>query len=103
MIEESVLVLPDHTKVFEVHIDALDFAIRGVLMQDRYLIPFESCKPNDTEKRYTMQENEMVAIVHCLHTWKHYLLGSHFIVKTDNVATSHFQTQKKLSPKQTRW
>ncbi|RVW86102.1 RNA-directed DNA polymerase-like [Vitis vinifera] len=29
--------------------------------------------------------------------------GSHFIVKTDNVATSYFQTQKKLSPKQARW
>ena len=56
MIEESVLVLPDHTKVFEVHIDALDFAIRGVLMQDRYLITFESCKLNDTEKRYTCKK-----------------------------------------------
>ena len=31
------------------------------------------------------------------------MLGSHFIVKTDNVATSYFQTQKKLSPKQVRW
>ncbi|KAL6318097.1 hypothetical protein AAG906_035242 [Vitis piasezkii] len=34
---------------------------------------------------------------------RHYLLGSHFIKKTDNVATSYFQTQKKLSPKQVRW
>ncbi|RVW88339.1 Transposon Ty3-I Gag-Pol polyprotein [Vitis vinifera] len=42
-------------------------------------------------------------IVHCLRTWRHYLLWSHFIVKTDNVATSYFQTQKKLSPKQARW
>ena len=24
-------------------------------------------------------------------------------MKTDNVATSYFQTQKKLSPKQARW
>ena len=45
----------------------------------------------------------MTAIIHCLSTWRHYLLGSHFIVKTDNVATSYFQTQKKLSPKQARW
>ncbi|RVW96014.1 RNA-directed DNA polymerase-like [Vitis vinifera] len=48
------------------------------------------------------EEKEMTAIVHCLCTWRHYLLGSHFIVKTDNVATSYFQTQKKLSPKQAR-
>ena len=30
-------------------------------------------------------------------------MGSHFIVKTDNVATSYFQTQKKIRPKQARW
>ncbi|XLU64181.1 hypothetical protein S245_023390, partial [Arachis hypogaea] len=64
---------------------------------------FESRKLNDTERRYTIQEKEMTAVVHCLRTWRHYLLGSHFIVKTDNVATSYFQTQKKLSPKQARW
>ena len=45
----------------------------------------------------------MTVIIHCLRTWRHYLLGSHFIVKTDNVVTSYLQTQKKLSPKQARW
>ena len=45
----------------------------------------------------------MIAIVYCLSAWRHYLLGSYFIVKTINVATSYFQTQKKLSPKQARW
>ena len=45
----------------------------------------------------------MTAVVHCLRTWRHYLLGSKFLVKTDNVATSYFQSQKKLSPKQARW
>ncbi|RVX07598.1 Retrovirus-related Pol polyprotein from transposon 17.6 [Vitis vinifera] len=69
--EEPVLALPDHTKVFE-------------------------SQAKRRERRYTVQEKEMTAIVHCLRTWRHYLLGSHFIVKTDNVATSYFQTQKKL-------
>ena len=45
----------------------------------------------------------MTAIAHCLRTWRHYLIGSPFVVKTDNVATSYFQTQRKLSPKQARW
>jgi len=30
-------------------------------------------------------------------------LGSKFLIKTDNVATNNFQTQKKLSPKQAWW
>ena len=98
-----MLALPDHTKVFEVHTNASDFAIGGVLMQDRHLIAFESCKLNNIEKRYTVQEKEMTAIIYFLRTWRYYLLGSHFIVKIDNVSTSYFQTQKKLSPKQARW
>ena len=55
------------------------------------------------ERQYTVQEKEMTAVVHCLRTWRHYLFGSKFVVKTDNVATSYFQSQKKLSPKQARW
>ncbi|KZV33967.1 hypothetical protein F511_04192 [Dorcoceras hygrometricum] len=45
----------------------------------------------------------MTAIIQCLRVWRHYLLGATFIVKTDNIATSYFQSQKKLSPKQARW
>ncbi|XP_057754711.1 uncharacterized protein LOC130974013 [Arachis stenosperma] len=101
--EGPVLALHDYSKVFEVHTDASDYAIGGILMQEGHPISFKSHKLNDTERRYTVQEKEMIAVVYCLRTWHHYLLSSHFIVKTDNVATSYFQTQKKLSPKQTRW
>ncbi|KAE8661278.1 hypothetical protein F3Y22_tig00116012pilonHSYRG00001 [Hibiscus syriacus] len=101
--QEPVLALPDFTMPFEVHTDASDFAIGGVLMQEGHPIAFESRKLNDTERRYTVQEKEMTAIIHCLRVWRHYLLGAHFTIKTDNVATSYFQTQKKLSPKQARW
>ncbi|PHT78431.1 hypothetical protein T459_16483 [Capsicum annuum] len=103
IIKEPVLALPDFTKLFEVQTDASDFAIGGVLMQEGHPIAFESRKLNEAERRYTVHEKEMTAIVHCLRTWRHYLLGAHFIVKTDNVATSYFQSQKKLSPKQARW
>ena len=69
-------------------------------MQEGHLIAFESRKLNDTERRYTVQENETTTIIHCLRVWRHYLLGSHFTIMMDNVATSYFQTQKKLIPKQ---
>ncbi|KAK3020210.1 hypothetical protein RJ639_046842 [Escallonia herrerae] len=103
MTKEPVLALLDHTKVFELQTDASDFAIGGVLMQEGHLIAFESRKLNDTERRYTVQEKEITAVVHCLCTWRHYLLGSRFLIKTDNIATSYFQSQRKLSPKQARW
>lgn len=76
---EPVLALPDHTKPFEVRTDASDFAIGGVLMQEGHPIAYESRKLNETERRYTVQEKEMTAVVHCLRTWRHYLLGSRFV------------------------
>ncbi|GJZ68670.1 putative nucleotidyltransferase, ribonuclease H [Tanacetum coccineum] len=103
VMEEPVLRLPDVTMPFELHTDASDFAIGGVLMQDGHPIAFESWKLNETERKYTVQEKEMMAVVYCLRIWRHYLLGSRFVIKTDNIATSYFQTQKKLSPKQARW
>ena len=72
-------------------------------MQERHPIAFESRKLNEVERRYTVQEKETTTIVHCLHTWRHYLLGSKFMVKTDNDASSYFQSQKKITPNQARW
>ena len=62
------MALPEHSKLFKVHTDASDFAIRAILMQNRHLIAFESRKPNDTERHYTIQEKKITVIIHCLHT-----------------------------------
>lgn len=69
-----------------------------MLLQDGHPVAYESRKLNDAEKRYTAQEKELLAVVHCLRVWRHYLLGSKLLVKTDNVAVSYFLTQKKLTP-----
>ena len=45
----------------------------------------------------------MIVVVHCLLAWRVYLLGPKFVVRTNNVANTFFNTQKKLSPKQARW
>ena len=45
----------------------------------------------------------MLALVHALKKWKHYLLGSKTQVYTDNVALKFWQTAQNLSPRQIRW
>ena len=45
----------------------------------------------------------MTAVIHCLETWKCYLMGTRFIVVTDNVANTFFKTQNKLTAKQAQW
>ena len=103
MMKDPVLALPDITKPFEVQTDASDFALGGVLLQECHPVTYESRKLSEAEKNYTAQEKEMLAVIHCLRTWRHYILGSKFLVKTDNSAVSHFFTQPKLTSKQSRW
>uniref|UniRef100_A0A803LKS9 Reverse transcriptase/retrotransposon-derived protein RNase H-like domain-containing protein n=1 Tax=Chenopodium quinoa TaxID=63459 RepID=A0A803LKS9_CHEQI len=76
VMREPVLALPNPNKPFEVETDASDFALGGVLLQDGHPIAFESRKLNSAERKYATQEKELLAIVHCLRGWRHYLLGS---------------------------
>ena len=92
--------MPDFELPFEVHTDASDKAIGGVLVQEGHPVAFESRKLNVAEQRYSTHEKEMVAVVHCLQIWRVYLLGTRFIVKTDNVENIFIKKKKKFSLKQ---
>ncbi|KAL0400226.1 UNVERIFIED_CONTAM: Retrovirus-related Pol polyprotein from transposon [Sesamum radiatum] len=96
MVTDPVLALPDMSKPFVVEIDASDFALGGVLMQDGHPVAFESKKLKDVERRYSVHEKELPAIVYCLRLSQHSLLGSPFVFRTENIEVSHFMTQPKL-------
>ena len=66
MTRGPVLRLVDVTKPFEIETDASDLALGGVLIQEGHPIAYESRKLNDAERRYTVSEKEMLAVVHCL-------------------------------------
>ncbi|GMI83714.1 hypothetical protein HRI_002040700 [Hibiscus trionum] len=72
-------------------------------MQEGHPTTFESQKLSGAETRYATQEKELLAVIHCLRAWRHYLLGSKFVVKVDNTAASHILTQLKLLVRQARW
>lgn len=93
-----MLAFPDHAKPFEIDTDASDYAIGGVLMQARgHLIAYKSRKLNETERKYKVQEKERTAIVYCLRTWRHYLLG---VVRTEPPVISKHRRSSALSKQQ---
>jgi hypothetical protein len=98
-----LLVCPDVKKPYEVVTDASTVGIGAVLLQDSRPIAFESRKLSDAEKNYHTTEQEMLAVVHALKTWRYYLEGATFTVVTDHVSNTFFDTQPSLSRRQTRW
>ncbi|MCO5614518.1 hypothetical protein L7F22_068801 [Adiantum nelumboides] len=48
-------------------------------------------------------EKELLAVIHALTQWRHYLLGVDFTVFTDHQSLRYFLSQKQLSEKQMRW
>jgi RNase H-like domain found in reverse transcriptase/Reverse transcriptase (RNA-dependent DNA polymerase)/Integrase zinc binding domain/Retroviral aspartyl protease/Integrase core domain/Chromo (CHRromatin Organisation MOdifier) domain len=107
--EGPVLILPDPSLPYVVHTDASGFAVGAVLQQDQgqglQPIAFMSKKMLDAETRYPVHEQELLAIIHSLSTWRHYLHGAQFTVRvmTDHKSLQHFKTQPQLSARQTRW
>ncbi|KAL2240754.1 UNVERIFIED_CONTAM: Retrovirus-related Pol polyprotein from transposon gypsy [Sesamum indicum] len=95
MVIDPVLALPDMSKPFMVETDTSDFGLGGVLMQDGHPVAIESRKLKDVERRYSVHEKELLAVVHCLRLWRHYLLVSPFVVRTDNTTVSDFISQSQ--------
>ena len=98
-----MLILPDLSKPFEVQCDACGECLGAVLLQEGHAVAYESRRLNDHEKNLGIYEKELLAILHALDSWKHYLLGTPFILQTDHQSLKYFMMQTKLSDKQMRW
>ncbi|MCO5591325.1 hypothetical protein L7F22_045307 [Adiantum nelumboides] len=100
---DPVIILPDLLKPFVVQCDACGNSLGAVLMQDGRVVAYESRVFSDRERTLQIYEKEMLAIMHALYSWKHFLLGADFIVQTDHQTLRYFLTQAKLSEQHMRW
>jgi hypothetical protein len=98
-----VLALPDFTLPFVLECDASDEEISVVLMQGGHPIVFERWNLSQPERLYSINEKEMLAIMHALTKFKQYLVGKKFMVKTDHNSLKYFLEQKDLSEHQHKW
>ena len=78
MTNALVLVVPNPIGDFMVCTYASLEAMGVVLMHDDRVIAFESRKLKDHELNYPTHDLELVAVVHALVRWRHFLLGHRF-------------------------
>ncbi|BBH02927.1 transposable element gene [Prunus dulcis] len=103
MLSPRVLALPDFTKPFIIESDASGSGIGAVLQQEGRPIAFTSKTLGPRNQALSTYEREMMAIVHAIKKWHHYLQGRHFIIKTDHHSLKYFLNHKAHTPFQQKW
>ncbi|MCO5604456.1 hypothetical protein L7F22_058622 [Adiantum nelumboides] len=77
-------ILPDLQKSLEVYCDVCGRSLGAVLMQEGRVIAYESRMFSKPEMTAQIYEKELLAVIHALTQWRHYLLGADFSVFTDH-------------------
>jgi hypothetical protein len=77
-LQEPMLMMPDHSKPFQIESDTSKYASGAVLTQkdingDRHPVAFLSKTFTDMEHRYEIYDRELLGIVRALKKWQHYI------------------------------
>jgi hypothetical protein len=72
-------------------------------MQDNRVISYASRALRPHEQNYPTHDLELVAVVHALNIWRHYLMGAHCNIYTDHKSLKYIFTQADLNMRQRRW
>jgi hypothetical protein len=78
-----VLALPDFSLPFTLETDASGFGIGAILMQSGRSIAYYSQALGPKASTQSTYHKEALAILQSLKKWRHYILGSHLIIKID--------------------
>ena len=65
----------------------------GVLVQNNHVVCYESWKLKEHERNYATHKLELVAIIHALKVWRHYMLGKIFILMINNIGLKYLSDQ----------
>ena len=84
MCQARVLRLPDFRMTFTIEIDASSGGIGAVLMQEGHTIAFLSKALSPRNLGLSAYEKDLLALVMAVTRWRHFLLGYHFVIKTDH-------------------
>lgn len=103
MTTAPVLALPDYSKTFTLETDASGTGLGAVLMQDGHPIAYWSKGLSNRDQVLSTYEKELMAVVLSVLKWRYYLLGRHFLIKTDHQSLKYLLEQRVGTPFQQKW
>ena len=89
MTAAPVLALPDFSQTFVIETDASSKGIGAVLMQQGHPIAFINKTLSEKHQKLSTYDKEMFAILFIVKKWHHFLIGRHFIIRTDYKPFKH--------------
>jgi hypothetical protein len=102
--------LPDHEKPFTLITDTSDYATRAILEQNNALgrshpIAYFSKSLQLVERNYEIHDKELLAIIHTLKHFRHYIQGSphETQILSDHANLKYFTTKQTLTCRQAQW
>ncbi|GMI80696.1 hypothetical protein HRI_001738900 [Hibiscus trionum] len=98
-----VLALPDFNSVFIVEADASDVGVGAVLVQKGGPLAFFSKGLEVRHRGLSVYEKEMLAVLMAVKRWSSYLIGRHFIIKTDHHSLRFLAENQAFTPFQQKW
>ena len=102
--------MPDYGKSFTVYTDASDYATSAILKQDDALgwshpVAYYSKSLQPAECNYKIHNKELLAIIHALQHFHHYLQGNKHTTRifSDHMNLQYFTTKQTLTRQQAQW
>ncbi|GJR70323.1 hypothetical protein Tco_0016388 [Tanacetum coccineum] len=102
LLSTPILRLPDFSKNFVVECDASSDGVGAILSQDDHPVAYFSKGFSPSNRFKSAYDRELLALVLAVQKWNHYLLGHHFLIRTDHYTLKFLLEQRITSTEQQR-